>query len=170
MSVACRGRLTSSVTPSTAPISDAGAIHSTRPISASREKRVPIAIAAETSSSTHTGNTKSSGYKKDSAGTVNKRGAERRDTENDVRRDDDQRADCQALQLEGNVHNERAVRSGGLSAFVPAPLRLTGAPLVKRCSDARCRTSRPCPSTPGPSSLILRRSSFTESALRSASS
>ncbi len=31
---------------------------------------MPIAIAADTSSSTHTGNTKSSGYKKDSAGTV----------------------------------------------------------------------------------------------------
>jgi hypothetical protein len=61
MRVACRGRLTSNVTPSTAPIKDAGAIQASSRRSASFEKRVPIAIAADTSSNTHTGSTKSSG-------------------------------------------------------------------------------------------------------------
>ena len=69
--VACRGSATSSVTPGTAPTSESGTIHFSSDQSASREKRAPRASAADTSSSTHIGSTKSSGRKCDRIGTVN---------------------------------------------------------------------------------------------------
>ena len=68
--VAARGRLTSSVTPSTAPIKQVGTISFSSDLSASRENRVPSASAAETSSSTDSGNTKSRGKNCDNRGTV----------------------------------------------------------------------------------------------------
>ena len=57
--------------PATAPASDSGTIHLSSDQSASREKRTPSASAADTSSSTHIGSTKSSGRKCDRIGTVN---------------------------------------------------------------------------------------------------
>jgi hypothetical protein len=69
-SVACRGKATRSVTPSTAPMSENGVNSTSSDLSASREKRAPRVSAADTSSSTDSGSTKSSGNMCERIGTV----------------------------------------------------------------------------------------------------